>query len=310
MRSFRVSASTYRRICAFALFALCAIVVTGAGVRLTGSGLGCTTWPNCEPGSLVPRAESGTAGWIEFLNRLFTGVLAVAVIVAVLASRFRETRRRDLTRWSYTLVVGVFANALLGGIVVIFHLAPISVAGHYLLSSVTIFCGTVLLRRAGEPDGWARRPQATDSVVVVVRAMLGLAVVVLVTGTIVTGAGPNAGDVIADRLDVPIVAVARIHSVTVWCLVAATLLALWRARNGAAAPELVRALRFVLVAEVAQGAIGYVQYALGVPEELVAAHVLGSVVVWWLAVRTWLATETPVAPEPVAETPTPAATTA
>lgn len=309
MRSFRVSPASYRRITAFALFALCAIVVTGAAVRLTGSGLGCTTWPNCEPGSLVPRQESGVAGWIEFLNRLFTGVLGVTVIVAVLASRRRTTVRRDLVLWSYSLVAGVFANALLGGLVVLFHLSPKLVAGHYLLSAVTIFCGAVLLRRAGEPDGGVRRLQVTPALRALAIGIVVLAGAVLVSGTVVTGAGPHAGDVVAARLDVAITSVARIHSVFVWALVATTVIAWIRVRRGDGVPEVDRALRLLLAVEIAQGAIGYTQYALGVPEELVAAHVLGSVIVWFAAVRVLLTTTTAVVPTPSPDVATAAAAT-
>ena len=119
-----ITPSTYRTITAAALVALIAIVVSGAAVRLTGSGMGCPTWPTCEDGSLVPRGATGANGWIEFLNRVFTGLVSVAVALAVLGARRRVPYRPDLTRWAWGLVAGVFAQALLGGLVVALHVAP------------------------------------------------------------------------------------------------------------------------------------------------------------------------------------------
>ena len=124
-----ITPSTYRTITAAALVALIAIVVSGAAVRLTGSGMGCPTWPTCEDGSLVPRGATGANGWIEFLNRVFTGLVSVAVALAVLGARRRVPYRPELTRWAWGLVAGVFAQALLGGLVVALHVAPLAVAG-------------------------------------------------------------------------------------------------------------------------------------------------------------------------------------
>ncbi|MEO7573984.1 MAG: COX15/CtaA family protein, partial [Acidimicrobiales bacterium] len=122
-----IEPGTYRAIVAVALVALGAIVVSGAAVRLTGSGMGCPTWPTCEDGSLVPRGATGDHGWIEFVNRTFTGAVSVAVVLAVLGSRRRSPLRPELTRWSWGLVAGVFAQALLGGLVVVLHVAPVAV---------------------------------------------------------------------------------------------------------------------------------------------------------------------------------------
>jgi cytochrome c oxidase assembly protein subunit 15 len=292
-----ISPSTYHAVTAVALALLLAIVVTGAAVRLTGSGMGCPTWPSCEDGSLVPRGETGANGWIEFLNRVFTGAVSVAVALAVLCARRRVPYRADLTRLAWGLVAGVFAQVLLGGLVVALHVAPLAVAGHYLVSAVLIANAAWLHHRAGEPDGWIRHARATPGVQRGTRVMLVLASLVLVTGTLVTGSGPHSGDEAADRLPFAVVTVARIHSITVWCFLAVALAVLHRATTGDADPSAVGRGRLLIGAIVAQGALGYAQYAAGVPESMVAAHVLGSVLVWLAVLRFHLALTEPVPDE-------------
>lgn len=288
--SARLSPRAYRRITFVALLALGVIVVSGAAVRLTGSGLGCSTWPNCEPGSLVPHEESGPHGLIEFVNRLFTGVVSVAVVLAVLGSRLRTPRRRDLTWWSWTLVAGVLAQIVLGGLTVLFELSPPFVMGHYLLSAVLVGCATVLHHKAGEVDGGDRRPVATDEIRLLSKVLVAATALVLFTGTVVTGAGPHGGDEEVARLDFFVPDVVRLHSVAVWILLAATVWTYLLARKGGASPVVDRALQVLVVALVVQGAIGYTQYFTGVPVGLVAAHVLGSMLVWIAAIRVLLST--------------------
>jgi cytochrome c oxidase assembly protein subunit 15 len=280
-----ISPEAYRRITLVALFFLGAIIVTGAAVRLTGSGMGCPTWPSCEDGSLAPRGATGHHGWIEFLNRLVTGVVSVAVALAVLGAHRRRPYRRDLTRWAWGLVAGVFAQALLGGLVVILHVAPIAVAGHYLLSAVLMWNGVVLHHKAGQPDGAAPAAAAPSPLLTRSRAMVALAAAVLVTGTLVTGAGPHGGDEAAERLDLAVVTVVRVHSVTVWLFLAVALVVLVAAERGAAPADARSAGRVLLGLVVAQGGLGYLQYFTGVPEILVGGHVLGSVLVWVAALR-------------------------
>ena len=309
MRRLQLSPRAYRRITLLALVALGVIVVSGAAVRLTGSGLGCSTWPNCEPGSLVPHGESGTHGMIEFLNRLFTGVVSVAVILAVLGSLARAPRRRDLTRWSLSLVAGVLAQIVLGGLTVLFELAPPFVMGHFLLSAVLVGCATVLHHRAGEPDTGIRRPVATPEIRFMTRAILAAAAIVLVTGTAVTGAGPHGGDEEVRRLDLFLPDIVRVHSAAVWILVVGTVWALVLVRRGGASPVVERGLRILVAAEVAPGAIGYTQYFTGVPVGLVAAHVLGATLVWIAAVEVVLRTsvvEPPSSSPPVSRPGRPA----
>lgn len=311
MRRPAISPSTYRVVTAVATAALAAIIVTGAGVRLTGSGMGCPTWPTCDAGSLVPRAESSGHAWIEFGNRTITGLVSVAVILAVLGALWRVPYRRDLAWWAGGLVAGVLAQALLGGIVVWLHVAPVAVMGHYLLSAVLIWNAVVLHHKAGEPAdaartgddgvptqgaGRAEPRSATPGLLGLSRATVAAAVVVLVTGTVVTGAGPHGGDEEADRLEVAVSSAARVHGAAVWTFLALTLVALWVGHRGGATTEAMARARLVAAAIAVQGAIGYVQYANDVPELLVGAHVLGSVLVWIAVLRFHLALASPPRP--------------
>jgi heme a synthase len=291
VRRLTLSPAAYRRVTLAALIALAVIIVTGAAVRLTGSGMGCPTWPQCEAGSLVPRGETGHHGWIEYGNRLFTGVVSVAVILAVLGSLVRVPRRRDLTRWAVGLVAGVAAQAILGGIVVYLHVAPVAVMGHYLLSAVLVWNAVVLHHKAGEPEG-ERRPRVEPSLLQAGRFLVIAGAAVLATGTLVTGSGPHGGDEAADRLPFAVSTVAAIHGTVVWVFLASALVSLGLARRAADA-ELSARGRVLLGCIVAQGTIGYVQYFGGVPELLVAAHVLGSVIVWVAALRFFLALRGP-----------------
>ncbi len=290
MRRLRFSPTAYRRVTLLALVSLGVIVVTGAAVRLTGSGLGCSTWPTCEPGSLVPREESGINGQIEWFNRLFTGFVSVAVVLAVLGSLVRVPRRRDLTWWSLSLVGGVVAQIVLGGLTVLFELAPPFVMGHFLVSAVLVASATVLHHKAAEPDRGERRATATPEIRFLTKALLAASSIVLVTGTAVTGAGPHGGDEEVRRLDIFVPDVVRIHSLAVWVLLAGTVWTVVLVRRGAAGPSVERALRILVAVIVAQGAIGYTQYFTGVPEGLVALHVLGSMLVWIATINVGLQT--------------------
>lgn len=271
-----------------ALCLLVVIIVSGAAVRLTDSGMGCPTWPTCEDGSLVPRGATGHHGWVEFLNRVFTGAVSLAVAAAVLASRRRSPRRADLERWSWGLVAGVFAQALLGGLVVWLHVAPVAVAGHYLLSAVLVWNAVVLHHKAGQPAG-PPRPAATPQLLSWSRRLVVVGGLVLVTGTLVTGSGPHSGDDTADRLPFAVTTVARIHSVTVWVLLIVALVVLRHVARGDAGSEAAAPARVLTGLVLAQGLLGYVQYAADVPELLVGAHVLGSALVWVAVVRLHLA---------------------
>lgn len=269
-----LSPGTYSRVVLVALVLLCVIVVTGAAVRLTGSGLGCSGWPNCEPGQFIEMGNPNQA--IEQVNRLFTGLVSFGVAAAVLGAMRRRPRRQDLVVLSLGLVAGVIGQIVLGGITVLVDLHPVAVAGHFFLSMVLVVNATVLLWRAGHPAG-SVRPLVTPPHLALSRVALAVGAVLLaVTGPLVTGSGPHAGDVEAPRFDVTIPDAARIHSLSAWtfCAIVVALLVQLH-RSGAPAAVLQRG-RVLLAVIVAQGAVGYLQYDRGIPAGLVLLHIAGA----------------------------------
>jgi len=264
----RISPEAYRRITLVALVALVLIVVTGAAVRLTGSGLGCSDWPTCEQDRLVAPLEYHAM--VEFVNRLITGLVSVAVAGAVLGSLRREPRRDDLVKLSWGLVAGVVAQIVLGGVTVLLHLAPIAVMSHFLVSMLLVADAVVLHHRAGGPDQGVARPDVPGSTLALSWLLVGLTSLVLLVGTVVTGTGPHGGDPDVDRLDLAIREVVRVHGGLAWLTTAVLLVLMYRTRRGG----------WVLAAVAAQITIGYVQYVNGVPELLVGIHVLGATLVW------------------------------
>jgi len=270
----------------FALVALGVIVVTGAAVRLTGSGLGCPQWPNCDTGHLSPHGTTGVHGAVEFVNRMFTGLVSVLVILAVLGSLAREPRRRDLTLLSIGLVVGVVAQIVLGGLVVIFGLSPPWVMAHFVVSMALVANAVVLHHRAGHDDEPVQ--VVSDTVRRLGRGLVVMAALVIFAGTVVTGTGPHGGDEHVRRLGFSITSVARVHGILVMLFLAVVLVTLrLLLRDGA--PKVVRRGAEVLIAVlVAQAFVGYVQYFAGVPEVLVAVHIVGAVSVWVATLRFML----------------------
>ena len=281
-----------------ALAAICAIIVTGAAVRLTGSGLGCADWPACSSSKFIDVSSRHAA--IEQINRLFTGLVSLAVIAAVLGSFLRVPRRRDLTWLSLGLVAGVIAQIGLGGVTVLVDLHPAAVQGHMLLSLVLVANAVVLVRRASEPDdGVAVRPVSPE----ISRHVIGIAVltaVALVTGTVVTGAGPHAGDEEARRFGVAIADAARVHGTSVVITVLAVLALAWRLRRRPTErTEVAEWVSAWIVIALLQGAIGYVQYFNEVPALLVGVHVFGATVLWATTVALVLRTLPARRPAPV-----------
>ena len=292
-----VRPATYRKIALLAVIALAVIIVTGALVRLTGSGLGCPDWPECSRAEFVDVSSGHRA--VEQVNRLFTGLVAVAVIVAVLGSLVRRPRRKDLVLLSLGLVGGVLAQIVLGGITVLTDLNPIAVQGHFVLSIAILTNALVLHRRASE-DGPPYRPSVPPDVRRWVLAAWVLVGAAVVTGTVVTGTGPHGGDERAHRFDFAISSVARVHSIVVLVATGTLLLLAWRVRRGGRTWSVLgEPLTALLVALVFQGAIGYTQYFNGVPVGLVALHVGGAVVVWCLAANLAFATRRSAAPAEV-----------
>jgi heme a synthase len=285
-----LSPASYRVVTVVAFALLCIIVVSGAAVRLTNSGLGCVDWPNCNDAQFID--VSSTHAAIEQINRLFTGLVAFAVIAAVLGSLVRRPRRRDLTWWSLGLVAGVLGQIVLGAIVVLVDLHPAAVQGHFVLSMVLITNALVLIKRAGEPDGAPRVSLVSSSTRARVRLLVVVTGIAILAGTIVTGTGPHAGDEEARRLEfLSISGATRLHSALVWAAVACAALLVWHVRNrqdDRARLDGVITAWFCIAA--LQGGIGYWQYATGVPAWLVALHVAGATALWsatvWLSLST------------------------
>ena len=263
------------------LFLQSALVITGGAVRLTGSGLGCPTWPECTPGSYFPvegQAEGALHAWIEFGNRLLTFALffaAVATLIAVLRSS-----RRDLRFLAATQILGILGQGVLGGITVLTDLNPLSVASHFLLSTILIGAATSLHSRRHQPHVRTSSTQVRISRVSFLHVITTF--ITIAIGTLVTGTGPHAGDADSPRLDFSISTITRFHSGSVWFLI---LLTIYFYRSPDLKFETKRWLHIFFVLTLAQGVLGYVQYVLGVPELLVGFHLLGSVLVWIAAWR-------------------------
>ena len=224
----QVSPAGYIWVTRFALILLCVIVVSGAAVRLTGSGLGCSDWPRCNSEKFID--VSTTHGAIEQINRLFTGLVTVIVIAAVLAARFRVPYRKDLVMLSWGLVAGVIGQIVLGGIVVLTDLHPLANQGHFILSMVLVANALILHQRA-KTDRKLDRLSTLSGLQKLVRLTVVMGSVALVTGTVVTGSGPHAGDEKARRFDVAIITVARIHGISVLVAIALLLIVAWKMKQ-------------------------------------------------------------------------------
>ena len=289
MERFRLTPRAYQRVTLAALVALSFIVVTGAAVRLTASGLGCPNWPTCDEGRIVAPLEYHAM--VEFVNRMVTGLVSVAVMLAVLGSLVRRPRRRDLTRLSLGLVAGVLGQIVLGGLVVLFHLYPPLVMGHFVLSMVLLWNATVLHHRAGLPDEGVDQPAVGSEHVVLGLLLVAAASVAIFLGTVVTGSGPHAGShdgELVERLPFDVADVARLHSLSVLLLVGVAVFLARSLRLAAAPPALQQRARVLLGVLLAQAAVGYAQYFTGVPALLVGLHVLGAVLVWIATLRVFL----------------------
>jgi len=262
------------------LFLQAALVVTGGAVRLTGSGLGCPTWPECTPGSYTPvphQAEPQLNVWIEFANRLLTFVLVIASVVVIIA--VLKSKRKDLRGLAIGQFLGIFGQGILGGITVLTDLNPIPVAGHLLLSIILIAGATSLYSRRYLPAVFVEAESLTSKIS---KAHIAISFLVVVLGTIVTGSGPHAGDAQAKRFGFDIRTVAWMHADVVIFLLGLTL-AFYVAQGTSARTK--KTIKTFTVIALAQGAIGYVQYFTGIPEVLVAAHLLGATLVWIAAWR-------------------------
>ncbi|MBV8542138.1 MAG: heme A synthase [Pseudonocardiales bacterium] len=270
------------------------IAVTGSVVRVTGSGLGCPTWPQCFPGSMVPEPHPGIAAlhqWIEFGNRLLTGLVGVVGLACLVVAVAVRPRRRRLVLLAATMPLGVAAQAVLGGITVLTGLAWWTVTVHFLVSMVLVWLAVLLAAASTEGDAPARR-HLPGPLRGLLRTAITVLAALLVAGTLVTSAGPHAGNTATPRLAVSVPTLAQLHADLLVGFLG-LLAGLGFALRVVGVPARTWWRYAVLVCVVlAQGTLGVVQYLTGVPEVLVSLHVLGaaSVVVamaaLWTSCRT------------------------
>ena len=287
------------------VFAQSAIVVTGAIVRLTASGLGCPTWPECVAGSIAPTSDQTEAWhkWVEFGNRMLTTVLVLIALGTILAIRSHNRnlkanqgrKRKDLTRLAAGGLVGIFAQAILGGITVLTGLNPLTVAAHFLVSIGLISLAVVLLWRTRASVSPLVEPKQGVAPIIYrgLQLQLGLALTVIIVGTLVTGTGPHAGDTAEiSRLPFDPRVISWIHADLVLMfmgLIVGLLIALIAT---SAEHSVTKRCAIVLGVGLAQGLIGYVQYFTGLPWVLVAFHVTGACILWIVSLRLLLSAGT------------------
>jgi cytochrome c oxidase assembly protein subunit 15 len=290
-----------RRVALASVIANVGIVITGGAVRLTGSGLGCPTWPRCTPDSYVPTPQMGINGVIEFGNRMLTFVVAVIAIAGfVLALRQRPGRRR-VVRLSVLAGLGIPAQAAVGAMTVLTGLNPWVVGGHFLASMAVIAATYAFWVSTGESDAptEATVPPPLRNLAAV---LVGVTGAVLIVGTMVTGSGPHAGSEKVARNGIDPQSISQVHADLVFLLIGLAV-AIWFAfRAVPAGPAARRAAWFIGIV-AAQGLIGFVQYATQLPAVLVGAHMAGACLVWLGALSVLYATRTrPAAVAAPAET--------
>lgn len=312
MAGFSISPVKYQKITRISLLLLAFIIVTGAAVRLSGSGLGCSDWPTCENDQLVAEIDDLHA-MVEFVNRVITGFVALAVIIAVLGSLFRTPRRKDLTYLSVGLVLGVIIQVIVGALVVREHLPPSLVITHFLVSMILVWNAVELDHRSRLPDRTIK-PLSNETLKRLTKLLLAIGVVVIVTGTIVTGSGPHSGaenqqirealenqgeasaistlEVEVERLPFDVPDVARIHGISVMLFLILTLRMLFFIKRNS--PILLPNSQNLMAAIIVQAGIGYLQYFTGVPALLVGIHVAGATLIWVMILRLYLAVHQPI----------------
>ncbi len=279
-----VASPLVRRLALASVAANVLIVITGGAVRLTGSGLGCPTWPRCTDESYVNTPEMGVHGLIEFGNRVLSmlvGVIAVAVLIALFSSRHRT---RATTWLAATVVALVGVQGLIGGWSVRVNLNPWVVAAHFTTSMVLIGFAYALWVRVSTPprDGPPALPREARWLVT---GIATAALAVLAVGTVVTGSGPHAGDPDSPRIQIDSGMLAQLHADLVFLLIGMSV-AGWLALRAVGAPTpVVRAATVLIGVELAQGLVGFVQYFTALPVLLVGIHMAGACAVWLAALN-------------------------
>ncbi|GAA5123100.1 COX15/CtaA family protein [Haloechinothrix salitolerans] len=299
----RPSAATQQALGLAAVATQAGIGVTGSVVRVTGSGLGCSTWPQCHDGSMFPveHTEYETLNqWIEFGNRLLTGVVGVVAIACVLAAwrlHLESRGRPRLVKYALAVLGGTGFQGVLGGITVRMELLWWTVALHFLASAVLVWIAVMLLHAFREGES-APRWLVPDIGRRLLVALVAALAVVLTAGTFVTGAGPHGGDPETPRLDVSIALLTKIHGGALVVFLSVLVLLGLTSLHAAGSRRFTRRYALLWAAALAQGALGSVQYELGVPESLVSLHVLGSALVVITTAALWCSARDRGAPPP------------
>ena len=284
----------FRRLAVVATGLLAAIVVSGAAVRLTSSGLGCPTWPRCTDTSLV--APPSYHALVEFINRVVSAAVGLVVAAVAVAALLRRPRRRDLSLLSWSLVAGFVLQAVIGGLSVVYGLAPGWVMAHFLLSMLLLLAALLLVHRAD-----ADWPRITTPVRPELRALTTLlaatASLVFVLGTVTTGTGPHAGDSTkrVPRFGLPLERVTQLHADSALLLTGLVIATLFAVRLTSTTSVVRRRAGWLALAVVVQVVIGYVQYFLDLPPSVVGLHVAGATALWCATVWLALATHSPSA---------------
>jgi heme a synthase len=286
-----------RRLALAGVIANTVIMSTGAAVRLSASGLGCPDWPQCSAADIVASKNAGQTllnTWIEFGNRLLNFPLVIiAALIFIAAWRFRPDgrRRRDLVWLGAAQPLGVVAQAVIGGIVVLTKLNPATVSVHFLVSAAVVAAAVALHMRcaamAGPPgtSGVPETPTTRRDLRAISAALVAVTCLMLAAGTVVTGTGPLAGDAGVPRYGLPLEGVTQLHADIGWLLAGLSIALVLGLRLSGASRRAVRAGWIMLAALGSQGVIGYIQYFTHLPAGLVWVHVTGSVLVWIAVLR-------------------------
>ena len=288
------TATSMRRLALAGVIADTVIMSTGAAVRLSSSGLGCPDWPRCSTAGIVASKNAGQTllnTWIEFGNRLLNFPLVVVVaLIFIAAWRFRPggQRRRDLVWLGAAQPVGVVAQAVIGGIVVLTKLNPVAVSIHFLVSASIVAAAVVLQVRCTEGSD-PPTPVVRPELRVLSAALVAVTGVMLAAGTVVTGTGPLAGHADTPRYRLPLEGVTQLHADIGWLLAGLAVALVVGLRMSGAPARAVRASSIMIGSLVLQGTLGYIQYFTHLPAGLVWIHVTGSVLVWIAVLRLFLA---------------------
>ena len=280
-----------RRISLANLIAQSGIIVTGAIVRLTGSGLGCPTWPDCTPGSLIPVAGQveGFHKYIEFGNRTLTFLVLAISIALFVFSLINE--KRNIILWSFLPLIGTLLQAVLGGITVLTGLNPFTVMAHFLLSIILVGISVKIYDYFNDQRISKSLPKIVDNYVKIV-TLVGFAVITL--GTVTTGSGPHSGDEIAARFNLDLRVIAWLHADTVLLFIGLIIGLLVITKLNSESNHLYKTTRTLFIICLLQGFIGYVQWFNDLPWVLVSLHVIGAVITWIAIANLALFSSNPV----------------